>query len=107
MEAALAAAAAELDHPEPLPPGMGADAVMQALPAAVAASPDNGDLALAMPGDPMVAAALPEVAHQREPRARASMGEEGLYALQVISSAPARRPAILAEAFAGAATRRS
>ena len=34
VEAALAAAAAELDHPEPLPPGMGADAVMQALPAA-------------------------------------------------------------------------
>jgi DedD protein len=101
VEAALAAAAAELDHPEPLPPGMGADAVMQALPAAVAASPDNGDLALAMPGDPMVAAALPEVARQREPRARASMGEEGLYTLQVISYRTREEAEIFAEALRG------
>ncbi len=104
VEATLAAAAAELNHPEPLPmglAGMGADAVMHALPAAVAASPDNGDLSLALPGDPMVAAALPEVARQREPRARATVGEEGLYTLQVISYRTREEAEIFAEALRG------
>lgn len=98
VEAALAAAAAELDHPEPLPLGT---TMMDALPAAVAASPDNGDLSLGLPGDPMVAAALPEVARQREPRARATVGEEGLYTLQVISYRTREEAEIFAEALRG------
>ncbi|MCA9575495.1 MAG: SPOR domain-containing protein [Myxococcales bacterium] len=113
VEAALAAAAAELNHPEPLPvpaamaqmPAalgvMDTNVVMQALPAAVAASPDNGDLSLAMGGDPLVAAALPAVARQREPRTRASVGAEGLYTLQVISYRTREEAEIFAEALRG------
>lgn len=114
VEATLAAAAAELSYPEPLPnvnaalaqmpAGLGvmdADAVMLAMPAAVAASPDNSDLSLALAGDPMVAAALPEVARHREPRARASVGEEGLYTLQVISYRTREEADLFAEALRG------
>ncbi|MCA9537219.1 MAG: SPOR domain-containing protein [Myxococcales bacterium] len=114
VEAALAAAAAELNYPDPLPgvpaamaqmpAGLGvmdSDTVMQALPAAVAASPDSGDLSLAMGGDPMVAAALPAVARQREPRVRASAGSDGLYTLQVISYRTREEAEIFAEALRG------
>ena len=92
VEAALAAAAAELAHPDPdvaaadlatgrpsLPPPI--DAMHSALPAAVAAGPSAQILARSVAHDPMVAAALP-----REPaRAAAPAGRDGEYTLQVVS----------------------
>jgi len=91
VEAALAAAGAELDHPEPLPAGMAAgdfaaglpmdDTLHSSLPAAVTAGPSGELLAQAMERDPMVAAALPP-----EPdRELAAPGRDGVYTLQVIS----------------------
>ena len=50
---------------------------------------------------PMVAAALPAVARQREPRVRASAGSDGLYTLQVISYRTREEAEIFAEALRG------
>ena len=96
VEAALAAAAAELAHPDPdiaaadlaigrpsLPPPADIDtsAMHTALPAAVAAGSEAQVLARSVATDPMVAAALP-----REPaRAAAPAGRDGDYTLQVVS----------------------
>ncbi len=115
VEAALAAAAAELNHPDPLPVQVpaalaqmpaslgvfGTDAVVQALPAAVGASPGGGEIRISVEQDPMMAAALPAVANQREPRARASEGEEGRYTLQIISYRTRDEAEVFAEALRG------
>lgn len=91
VEAALAAAAAELAHPDPdvaaaelalgRPSLPSPDTMHAALPAAVAAGSDGQVLARSVATDPMVAAALP-----REPvRAAAPSGRDGEYTLQVVS----------------------
>jgi cell division septation protein DedD len=92
VEAALAAAAAELQHPDTVAAGDLAtgraalpmqDAMHPALPAAVAAGPAGQVLARTVQHDPMVAAALP--AEPARPRATAPAGRDGEYTLQVIS----------------------
>jgi len=90
VEAAVAAAAAELEHPGSVAAGDLAtgrealpsdDGMHAALPAAVAAGPSAEVLARTRETDPMVAAALPD----DEPRRRAPRGMMGDYTLQVIS----------------------
>jgi len=105
VEAALAAAAAELAYPDPVPASRGAgripppfdprpagdlaaapivpvdDTLPVVLPAAVAAGASARDIARATQQDPMVAAALPP----EPPRTPAPAGSAGNYTLQVIS----------------------
>lgn len=83
VAAALAAAAAELAHPDPLEtaPPIPAAALPAALPAGVAAAPGAEDLARDAALDPMIAAAIPE----RAPGAPAPAGHDGEYTVQVIS----------------------
>ena len=85
LAAALAAAAAELAHPDPLgnlPPMLprGANGIPAALPAAVAASPGSEALARTMARDPLVASSLPTT--NASP---VQAGREGEYTVQVIS----------------------
>ena len=97
MAAALAAAAAELAHPEPLPTSLAAfgavaapvpvappppEALPAVLPAGVAASPEAEDLVRTAARDPLVAAALPP---EPDARSAAPAGHDGLYTVQVIS----------------------
>lgn len=91
VAAALAAAAAELRHPDPLPlepPASGLPAAVApledrlpaALPAALAAG-SGGAIARAAPHDPMLLQALPEATVGE----RAPEGHDGEYTVQVIS----------------------
>jgi len=95
VAAALAAAGAEADHPDPLPgttaapvAGAGDTAarapapVSPTLPAAVAAGPAGPALARAVERDPLVAAALPP---DPAPRRIAPRGYDGEYTIQIIS----------------------
>jgi len=92
VAAALAAAEAEIAHLDPLPgtlstPMMAAapmEAAMPAIPAAVAAGPDNEVFTRTLEADPMAAALRPAAASE-PPRPRASAGSDGEYTLQVIS----------------------
>jgi DedD protein len=85
VAAALAAAAAELAHPEPIDPmpyvGPAAPLVPAALPASIAAGAESAEIARTAARDPLVRDALPE-----PPSARAAaMGRDGAYTIQVIS----------------------
>jgi cell division septation protein DedD len=85
IAAALAAAAAELAHPDPLghlppmPPRV-EDTLPAALPAAVVASPGSGALARTVAHDPLVASSLPV-----RTASPVQAGHEGEYTVQVIS----------------------
>jgi len=101
LAAAVAAAQAELEHPDPLshlPPlnepaeERIARALPGAVPAAVAAGPGSRTLARAAAHDPLVASSLPAPS----PEAAAPAGHDGEYTVQVISVADADA----AEAFA-------
>ncbi|MGE0786942.1 MAG: SPOR domain-containing protein [Sandaracinaceae bacterium] len=102
VAAVLAAAAAELEHPDPLDylPPMAAEprlataeaAVARALPASVAAGHGSDALARASLTDPLVASSLPAA----PATAAAPVGHDGEYTVQVISY-PERESA---EAFA-------
>lgn len=91
VAAVMAAAAAELDHPDPLqhlPPLEGELAqqtteqrVARVLPAAVAAGNGSEVLARTALEDPLVASSLPSP----EPNAPAPEGHDGEYTVQVIS----------------------
>ncbi len=84
VAAALAAAAAELAHPDPLPAVARvelAPRVPSVLPAAVAATTDAGDLARAAAHDPMVRDSLPEARIGES----APEGHDGELTIQVIS----------------------
>lgn len=90
LTAALAAASAELEHPDPLAhlPPMDEPAedriarvLPAAVPAAVAAGPGSRTLARAAAHDPLVASSLPAPSTQ----APAPVGREGEYTVQVIS----------------------
>lgn len=90
VAAALAAAAAELQHPDPIDrrtsgAPLSREEVLErslpaVLPAAVAAGPESTELARAAVRDPMVASSLPA-----EPTERAAPGRDGPYTVQVIS----------------------
>ncbi len=101
LAAALAAASAELAHPDPLShlPPMAesledriARALPGAVPTAVAASPGSRALIRAAAHDPLVASSLPAPS----PETAVSAGHDGEYTMQVISVADAAA----AEAFA-------
>lgn len=86
LAAAIAAAAAELEHPDPLshlPPMEDriARALPGAVPAAVAAGPGSRTLARTAAHDPLVASSLPAPASAD----RVAAGHEGEYTVQVIS----------------------
>ncbi|HJL16578.1 MAG TPA: SPOR domain-containing protein [Sandaracinaceae bacterium LLY-WYZ-13_1] len=91
VAAALAAATAELEHPDPLehlppmeesPEDRVARALPSALPAAVAAGPGSESLARTAARDPMVAGSIPTDAPAEAP---APAGRDGEYTVQVIS----------------------
>lgn len=93
VAAALAAAAAEAQHLDPIQPGtlqappllpgVGLiDSIAHSLPAAATAGNMTSTLARAVPGDPLVAASIPRPVG---PTQFAPPGMEGLYTLQVIS----------------------
>ncbi|MBX3252423.1 MAG: SPOR domain-containing protein [Myxococcales bacterium] len=65
------------------------------VPAAVAATPDQQALALAVRHDPLVASSLPAV----ERRERGEVGREGPYTLQVISYRTSEEAELFAEAL--------
>jgi cell division septation protein DedD len=84
VAAALAAAAAELAHPDPLDDGrppLALDTIPAGLPAALAADTSAASLARTAARDPLMAAALPDApsAPPAEP------GRDGAYTVQVIS----------------------
>lgn len=80
--AAVEAAAAELEHPDPLvdPPPTRRELAAK-LPAAVTAGPDQEVVARAVESDPLVVSALPE----HKDIATASQGHDGKLTLQVAS----------------------
>lgn len=80
VAAAMAAAAAELAHLDPLtdPPPPRSD-IAAGLPAAVTAGPDRKVVEMAAVRDPLVAATVPDRTRPAAP------GREGRYTLQVIS----------------------
>lgn len=85
LSAAIAAATAELGHPDPLshlPPlnELVEDRIARVLPAAVAAGPGSRHLAQTAAHDPLVASSLPAPSGPS-----ASAGREGEYTMQVIS----------------------
>lgn len=95
VAATLAAAAAELEHPDPLPPGALVrpmvipaaageyeDRIPAVLPAGVAAGGRADLLARTASHDPMLAEALPETSRLGE---TAAAGHDGEYTVQVIS----------------------
>jgi len=90
VAAALAAVAAELEHPDPIlapaaplvPPPSLRDAVASTLPAGAEAADAADTLARAAIQDPMVAAALPAATEIEDV---SPAGEDGLYTIQVIS----------------------
>ncbi|MCA9529723.1 MAG: SPOR domain-containing protein [Myxococcales bacterium] len=96
VAAALAAAAAEYEHLDPvaMPTHVDAQDAAAALPAGVAAGPDAEALARSAAHDPLLAAALPA----RRGGQAATPGQDGTYTLQVISYPSARD----ARAFAAA-----
>lgn len=90
VHTALAAAAAEYEHPDPLPAGHEPSlaglsdraTLSHVLPAAVAAGPDSEHLARAAVADPLIAAALPIAAPHSAP---VPAGRDGRFTLQIIS----------------------
>jgi cell division septation protein DedD len=79
VAAAMAAAAAELAHLDPLTNPPPRSDIAAGLPAAVTAGPDRKVVEMAVARDPLVAATVPE-------RTRpAAAGREGRYTLQVVS----------------------
>ena len=85
LTAAIAAATAELGHPDPLshlPPldERVEDRIARVLPAAVAAGPGSRHLAQTAAHDPLVASSLPAPSGRT-----ATEGREGEYTMQVIS----------------------
>ncbi|MCB9596273.1 MAG: SPOR domain-containing protein [Sandaracinaceae bacterium] len=90
LTAAIAAASAELEHPDPLAALPPMDELMEdriaralpsAVPAAVAAGPGSRTLARAAAHDPLVASSLSPPSTQTP----AAVGHEGEYTVQVIS----------------------
>jgi cell division septation protein DedD len=93
VAAALAAAAAELEHLDPIPSPPPRSDIAAGLPAAVTAGPDGEVVELAAAIDPLVADTV------REKSPTAPPGREGLYTLQVISYANPQEAHVFASAL--------
>jgi cell division septation protein DedD len=93
VAAALAAAAAELEHLDPLTNPPPRSDIAAGLPAAVTAGPDGEVVELSATIDPLVAGTV------REQSPVAPAGREGLYTLQVISYADPQEAQIFASAL--------
>jgi len=90
---AVAAAAAELEHLDPVTQRPPRSDIAAGLPAAVTAGPDGEVVGLAATHDPLVAATVPARTQS------APAGYEGLYTLQVISYRDAQEARIFASAL--------
>jgi cell division septation protein DedD len=90
---AVAAAAAELEHLDPVTRRPPPSDIAAGLPAAVTAGPDGDVVEMAAKHDPLVAATVPE--HTRS----APAGYEGRYTLQVISYGDPKEARIFASAL--------
>lgn len=93
VAAALAAAAAELEHLDPLTNPPRRSDIAAGLPAAVTAGPDGEVVELSATIDPLVAGTV------REQSPVAPAGREGLYTLQVVSYADPQEAQIFASAL--------
>jgi len=93
VAAAMAAAAAELAHLDPVTKPPPRSDIAAGLPAAVTAGPDRKVVEMAAMRDPLVAAAVP--ANTRA----APAGHEGRYTLQVISYRDAQEAQVFASAL--------
>jgi cell division septation protein DedD len=93
VAAAMAAAAAELAHLDPLTSPPPRSKIAAGLPAAVTAGPDREVVEMAAIRDPLVAATIPD-------RTTSSpAGHEGLYTLQVISYRDPQEAQVFADAL--------
>ncbi len=93
VAAAMAAAAAELAHLDPLTSPPPRSKIAAGLPAAVTAGPDREVVEMAAVRDPLVAATVPA-------RTKSSpAGYEGLYTLQVISYRDPQEAQVFADAL--------
>lgn len=93
VAAAMAAAAAELAHLDPLTKPPPRSDIAAGLPAAVTAGPDRKVVEMAAVRDPLVAATVPEKTTV------APAGREGRYTLQVISYRDAEEARVFASAL--------
>ena len=93
VAAAVARAAAELEHLDPLIDPPPRSDIAAGLPAAVTAGPDGEVVEMAAVRDPLVAAAVPDET------ASAPAGHEGRYTLQVISYRDPQEARIFASAL--------
>ena len=93
VAAAMAAAAAELAHLDPLTTPPPRSDIAAGLPAAVTAGPDRKVVEMAAIRDPLVAATV------REKTTSAPAGYEGRYTLQVISYRDAQEARVFASAL--------
>ena len=93
VAAAMAAAAAELAHLDPLTKPPPRSDIAAGLPAAVTAGPDRQVVEMAAIRDPLVAATVPERTTS------APAGHEGRYTLQVISYRDANEAHVFASAL--------
>ena len=93
VAAAMAAAAAELAHLDPLTKPPPRSDIAAGLPAAVTAGPDRKVVEMAAVRDPLVAATVPENTTS------APAGYEGRYTLQVISYRDAEEARVFASAL--------
>jgi len=93
VAAAMAAAAAELAHLDPLTSPPPRSRIAAGLPAAVTAGPDREVVEMAAVRDPLVAATVPD-------RTTSSpAGHEGLYTLQVVSYRDPQEAQVFADAL--------
>ncbi len=93
VAAAMAAAAAELEHLDPVTSPPRRSRIAAGLPASVTAGPDREIVEIAAVRDPLVAATVPK-------RTRTSpAGHIGLYTLQVISYSEPQEAQVFAEAL--------
>ncbi len=93
VAAAMAAAAAELAHLDPLTSPPPRSRIAAGLPAAVTAGPDREVVEMAAVRDPLVAATVPD-------RTTSSpAGREGLYTLQVVSYRDPQEAQVFADAL--------
>lgn len=93
VAAAMAAAAAELAHLDPLHSPPPRSKIAAGLPAAVTAGPDREVVEMAAVRDPLVAATVPKETKN------SPAGHEGLYTLQVVSYRDPQEAQVFADAL--------
>lgn len=99
VAAAIAAAAAELEYPDPLEEAPSTADLVANLPASVTAGPNRHAVEQVVDADPLVAAvANPEFRDENAPE-RAAAGHEGAFTLQVASYEDAQEARVFSEAL--------